>query len=231
VTDSYINKINNGLVQQDSRAAGKIIMIICPWCGTNYLTFQSNCDKCGGPLQLVEEKIVSPDVDEILQYPPLPPRPISDRYVWRLFLGDGWWITILILGMLGFVFFQVGAGLIIGVITAFVGIPFLLLGIGFLIAVGWVAVWRYQIAQKVVNVLRVGEAARGQITEVLQDYSVSINERNPWVIRYQFRANGQNFEGKITTFNPLGQHLQTGKAVSVLYLPADPKWSSIYPHP
>jgi hypothetical protein len=206
-------------------------MIICPWCGTNYLTFQSNCDKCGGPLQLADENIVSPDSDELFQTPPLPPRQISDRYVWRLFFGDGWWITILVLGIVGFVFFQVGEGLTIGVVTAFVGIPFLLLGIGFLIASGWVAIWRYQIAQKVVDVLRVGEAAHGQITEVHQDGSISVNGRNPWVITYQFQVNGQNAEGKVTTFNPLGQQYQAGEAVSVLYLPADPKWSSIYPHP
>jgi hypothetical protein len=184
-----------------------------------------------GPLQLADEKIVSSDSDEILQTPPLPPRPISDRYVWRLFFSDGWWITILVFSILGVVFFPVGAGLTLGVITAFVGIPFLLLGIGFLIAGGWVAVWRYQIAQKIVNVLRVGEAVRGRITEVQQDYSVMVNDRNPWVIRYQFQANGQNVEGKVTTFNPLGQQFQEGEAVSVLYLPADPKWSSIYPHP
>ena len=206
-------------------------MIICPWCGTNYRTFQSNCDKCGGPLQLADEKIVSPDSDKIFQIPPLPPRPISDRYVWRLFFSDGWWITILVLGILGVVFFPVGAALTLGVITAFVGIPFLFLGIGFLIAGGWMAVWRYQIAQKVVNVLRVGEAARGQIIEVQQDYSVSVNGRNPWVILYQFQVNGLNVEGKVTTFNELGQHLKTGQAISVLYLPEEPKWSSIYPHP
>jgi hypothetical protein len=180
---------------------------------------------------LADEEIVSPDSDEFLQTPPLPPRPISDRYVWRLLFNDGWWIAILVFGIDGFVFFLVGAGLTLGVITAFVGIPFLLLGIGLLIAGGWVGVWRYQIAQKVVNVLRVGEATRGQIVEAEQDYSVTVNGRNPWVIRYQFQANGQNIEGKVTTFNPLGQHLQAGKAVSVLYLPEDPKWCSIYPHP
>jgi len=25
-------------------------MITCPWCGTNYQTFQSDCPKCGGPM-------------------------------------------------------------------------------------------------------------------------------------------------------------------------------------
>lgn len=180
---------------------------------------------------MADQIVVSTDSDEILQTPPLPPRAISDRYVWRIFFSDGWWITSLILGILGVVFFPLGAGLTIGLITAFVGIPFLFLGIGFLIAGGWVAVWRYQIAQKIVNVLRVGVAVRGQVTDVQQDYSVMVNGRNPWVIRYQFQANGQSVEGNVTTFNSLAQQFQAGKAVSVLYLPEDPKWSSIYPHP
>jgi hypothetical protein len=178
-----------------------------------------------------DAQTVSPEADEYLQTPPAPPRTISDRYVWRLFFNDGWWIASLVFGILGLVFFLVGGGLTLGVITAFVGIPFLLLGIGFLVAAGWVGVWRYQIAQKVVNVLRVGEATRGQIADTRQDYSVTVNGRSPWVIRYQFQANGQAVEGKVTTFNPLGENLQEGKAVSVLYLPADPQWSSIYPHP
>lgn len=206
-------------------------MIICPWCGTNYPTFQSSCDKCGGPLQFAEEKIISPDAEEILQTPPLSPRPISDRYIWRLFFNDSWCIAPLIFAILGVVFLPLGEGLTLGVVTAFVGIPFMLLGMGFLIAGVWVAIWRYQIAQKIVNVLRVGEAVGGQITEVQQDYSVTVNGQNPWEIHYQFQANGQNVEGKVTTFNPLPQRFQAGKAVYILYLPTDPKWNSIYPHP
>ena len=147
-------------------------------------------------MQLADEKITSPDSDEILQTPPLPPRPISDRYVWRIFFGDGWWIASLVFVILGIVFFPLGASLTLVVITAFIGIPFLFLGIGFLIAGGWVAVWRYQIAQKIVYVLRVGEAVRGQITEVQQDTSVMVNGRNPWEIRYQFQANEQNVDGE-----------------------------------
>jgi len=76
-----------------------------------------------------------------------------------------------------------------------------------------------------------GKRTRGQIADTRQDYSVTVNGRSPWVIRYQFQANGQAVEGKVTTFNALGDNLQAGKAVSVLYLPADPQWSSIYPHP
>jgi hypothetical protein len=206
-------------------------MVICPWCGTNYVTFQSNCTKCGGPLQQADVDTNPHVPGETFPAPPPPPRSISDRYIWRLLLNDGWWIATLVFGILGFVFFLVGSGLLIGIITAIVSIPFFLLGIGFLIAGGWVAVWRYQIAQKIVNVLRVGEAVRGQISDVQQDYSVSVNGRNPWVVRYQFKANGQAVEGKVTTFNALGGQYQAGEAVSVLFLPAEPQWSSIYPHP
>ncbi len=206
-------------------------MIICPWCGTNYLTFQPNCKNCGGPLQVVDEEIISSGSTENLQTPPLAPRPISDRYVWRLLSSDGWWIAALVFGILGVVFSLVGAGLTIGRIAAFVGIPFLFVGVGLLGTGGWVVIWRYQEARKVVNVLREGEATRGQIVEIHKDYSVRVNGRNPWAIRYQFQANGQDYEGRVTTFNQPEQQLQAGKAVYVLYLPMAPKWSSIYPHP
>ena len=206
-------------------------MIICPWCGTNYLTFQSNCKNCGGPLQAVDETVGLSTPAETLPIPPPVPRPISERYVWRLLSADGWAIAALVFGILGVVFTIVGAVLSIFVITVLVGIPFLLLGIAFLGIGGWVFMGRYQDAQKVVNVLREGEATRGQIVELRENYSVSINGRHPWVIRYQFQANGQSQDGKITTLNQPGQPLHTGKDVCVLYLPDAPKWSSIYPHP
>jgi hypothetical protein len=206
-------------------------MVICPWCGTAYISFQSNCDNCGGPLQAIDETTGSPDSNENLLAPPPTPRPISERYVWRLLSTDGWWIAALVFGILGVVFSLVGAGLTLLIITAFIGIPFLLLGIAFLGAGGGVFAWRYQETRKVVDVLREGEATRGQIVEVQENYSVAINGRHPWVIRYQFQANGQDYKGAVTTLNQPGQQLQAGKAVYVLYLPLDPKWSSIYPHP
>jgi hypothetical protein len=206
-------------------------MIICPWCGTEYLTFQSNCKNCGGLLQAVEGTIGLSDPTENIPTPPSAPRPISERYVWRLLSTDGWSIAAFVFGLLGVVFSLVGAGLTSGIITAFVGKPFLLLGVAFLGISGWVFIWRYQEAQKVVNVLREGEATRGKIVEVQENYYTRINGRYPWVIRYQFQANGQSYEGKVTTLNQPGQQLQTGKAVYVLYLPTAPKWNSIYPHP
>ncbi len=204
-------------------------MVTCPWCGTNYLAFQSNCTNCGGPLQAVGEN--TPVSFETPSTPPLAPRPISDRYVWRLLASDGWWIAALVLGILGLVVSLVGSGLTAAVITAFVGIPFLIMGVPLLVIGGWVFLWRYQKAHKTVEVLLEGEATRGQILETQENYSVTVNGRHPWVIRYQFRANGEEHQGTVTTLNQPGQQLQAGKPVSVLFLPSAPQWSSVYPHP
>ena len=207
-------------------------MITCPWCGTSYLDFQSNCSKCGGPLPAVETKTPSPSTSSgTIAEPPPAPRPISDQYVWRLFINDGWSIAALVFALLGVIFTLVGAGLIIGIITAFVGVPFFILGITFLGAAGGVLIWRYRQARMVVNVLQSGEATRGRIVEAYQNYSVEVNGRHPWVIRYQFQLNGQDHEGKVSTLNSIGENLQTGETVCILYLPESPQWNSIYPHP
>ncbi len=84
-------------------------MIICPWCGTNYLTFQTNCGNCGGPLLTIDEKITSSIVSEDIPTPPLVPRPISPKYAWRLLFTDGWAIAGLVFGLLGVIFSLVGA--------------------------------------------------------------------------------------------------------------------------
>jgi hypothetical protein len=205
-------------------------MITCPWCGTTHLTFQSNCNNCGGPLRAADDNSTSEPGEDLLT-PPLAPRQIPNQYVWRLVSRDGGGIVGLVFGILGFIFSLVGAGLTLGIITAFLGIPFLICGMVFLITGVWVFLWRYQKAQKVVTVLRDGQARRGQITQVEQNYHVRINGRYPWVIGYQFQVDGQEHSGKVSTLNPPGEKYQAGKEVWVLYLPEAPRWNSIYPHP
>lgn len=203
-------------------------MYTCPFCGTNYSTFQPNCQNCGAPLPAKSDEIASSDE---LPTPPLPPRPISNQYVWRLFLTDGLGIAALAFCVIGAIFSFVGFLLTVAIITAFIGIPFLLLGLVFL-GIGAVLFWsRYQQAQKIVSVLKEGDSTLGQIRDVQQNFSVRVNGRYPWNIGYEFQVNGQTYAGKVSTLNQPGQQLQQGKAVRVLYLPSEPKWSSIYPHP
>ena len=205
-------------------------MVICPWCGTNYTVFQSNCRNCGGPIQSPKAVSVSEREEEALM-PPAPPRNISDSYRWKIMRTDAWSVTAGIFALLGVIFAIVGFGLTIGIVTAFVGIPFLGMGLLFLGGGGYTLYWRYNEALKTVNILRNGEAVIGQITGAQINYSVTVNGRNPLTITYQFRAAGRDYDNAVSTLNPLNLQFQPGKAVCVLYLPDQPEYNSLYPHP
>ena len=61
-------------------------MVTCPWCGTNYLTFQSNCNNCGGALPVAAEKIaLSPTLSENIAESPLS---ISTNLSFRMTVQD-----------------------------------------------------------------------------------------------------------------------------------------------
>jgi hypothetical protein len=207
-------------------------MITCPWCGTHYAAFQSNCKNCGGPLPPpAQDGAPEREADLHGAPPPPPPRPISDSYVWRLLAADGGAIVAGVFALLGAIFTLVGAALTLGIITAFVGLPFAGLGIVFLAVGGLAFARRYEAAQKTVSVLRHGEAARGQLTAVEENLSVRVNRRHPWTLTYQFQVNGQSYTGKVSTLSrPAPQH-QPGQAAYVLYLPGAPELNALYPHP
>ena len=210
-------------------------MITCPWCGTSYAVFQSNCKNCGGqltpPPSIDNVLAATAAAEEQVVMPPPAPRSISNNYVWRLMFSDGWAVAAMVFTLLGSIFTCVGFFLTIGIITAFVGLPFAALGLALLGGGVAVIYWRYQEAAKVVNVLRVGEATRGEITSVEVNYSVRINGRHPWTITYQFQFNGQNYDGKVTTLNPPSPQMQRGRMACVLYAPQAPTQNTLYPHP
>lgn len=212
-------------------------MITCPWCGTNYVTFQPNCKNCGGQIPYSEgtpPAMARPSISVAAAptlVPPPAPREISNSYLRRLMLVDAWGIVGFVFTLLGSIFTFLGFILTIAIVTAFVGIPFALFGILFL--AGGVAALRYsyQKAKKTIEVLREGQAAQGQIMNVEQNYNVRINSQHPWIISYQFQANGRTYEGRVSTLNmPRAEH-QTGNTVYVLYLPNTPEHNALYPHP
>jgi hypothetical protein len=216
-------------------------MIICPWCGTTYAAFQSNCQRCGGPLTAADQVTVrasrpldasAPAGGALDQSPPPPPpRPISSNYAWRLMFSEGWVIAALIFAFVGAIFFVVGAALTVFIITAFVGIPFALLGLAFMGGGAAVTAWRYQAAKQIVEVVRMGQATTGQIARVDENLSVLVNGRHPWTITYHFQALGRDFVGQVTTLQTPGPSVQAGRPAYVLYLPADPQHNALYPHP
>jgi len=204
-------------------------MIVCPWCGTNYAAFQSSCSKCGGPIQIPETAAPAGVHDVIMPSPP--PREISERYLWKLLLSDAWAITAGIFFLIGGIFAFVGFGLTIGIVTAFVGLPFLGLGLLFLGGGGYVLYWRHRETAKIVNILRLGQAVRGQVMGAEWNYSVSVNDRHPLTIQYQFHAGGKEYQGKVTTLNQGNFSFQPGQSICVLYLAENPEYNSLYPHP
>lgn len=205
-------------------------MVTCPWCGTNYLTFQSNCDKCGGPMALPSEASATSGADS-LPTPPPAPRSVADSYAWRLVWSDGWGVVGFIFTILGGIFTVVGLALTVAIVTAFVGVPFVVLGLALLIPGGSLLAARYQRGLRTVGVLRLGEAGTGQITQVEQNLAVRVNNQHPWKISYQFRVHDLPYDGQVTTLNTPGAALQPGQAARVLYLPQAPQYNSLYPHP
>ena len=131
-----------------------------------------------------------------------------------------------VFSLLGFIFISVGLPLLFVFLT---GIPFALLGLVFLGTGIPILIWRYREAQRTLEVLRMGRATQGTITDVTQNYAVTVNNRHPWTVHYAFEVGGQRYEGKTTTLRPIGFTHRPGQTVYVLYLERNPERSTIYP--
>ena len=131
--------------------------------------------------------------------------------------------------LIGVIFTLVGGVLTVLVVTAFVGIPFLLLGL-VMDAVGVVVFyWRYKLVRVRMDVLESGSAAEGDVATVFENLSVEVNRRHPWVVEYTFRTPAGQFDGKASTLSRLPSHLQPGARVHVLYNRERPAENVLYP--
>jgi hypothetical protein len=205
-------------------------MITCPWCGTSYQAFQPSCSKCGGSLPLPAGVDAKPEAGGLVP-PPQPPRNVPGQIKWRLLSSDGWAIPGLVFLLLGAVFGVLGLVMTLAVVTAFVGVPFALLGALFLLVGVPLLLWRYQTAQRTVDVLRVGQASQGEIVSVHQDYRVRVNGRYPWKIAYRFQVDRRQYGGEVTTLSQPDLSQQPGKPVYVLYMASEPEQNTLYPSP
>jgi hypothetical protein len=115
-----------------------------------------------------------------------------------------------------------------GMIT---GGVFLLIGGIFFVGGGGLCYWRYSHARQMVDLLRDGQAALGEITHVAQNYHVRVNGRYPWMIEYRFNVHGKNYQDKLSTLSQPDLSQQPGKVVYVLYQQDDPEKSTWYPSP
>ncbi len=210
-------------------------MITCPWCGTNYETFQSNCNNCGGPLPhpvphptpATDQSPAPPPVETL--EPPPPPRSFRSSYLWRQVMTDAGAIVGAVFAFIGILFGCIGVAMIISLVGAVIGVVFAGLG-GIFALIGIpLVVWRYNEAQQTLNVLRIGQATLGEVTDVYENLNVEVNGRHPWTIAYRFEVEGWTHDGKTRTLRTPGLTHQPGQPVHVLYLPSNPDRNTIYP--
>ncbi|MEM7343797.1 MAG: hypothetical protein AAF485_06110, partial [Chloroflexota bacterium] len=144
-------------------------MTTCIYCDTSYATFQSNCSNCGGALPPPANSSTSFFSDQSPAEPPPAPRHAPDKIIWRILFTEAWFIVGFVFFILGVIFSCTGAGLTAGIITAFVGIPFL--GFGLLCALASlpVLVIQYNKAKQKLHVFRTGEATLGEIMTVQEN--------------------------------------------------------------
>ncbi|MBC8333442.1 MAG: DUF3592 domain-containing protein [Anaerolineae bacterium] len=199
--------------------------INCPWCGQRVPQTDLDCRKCGGPL-------TPPVGNDPGAAPPPPPRTLPAGYKRRMLFKNAPFTLIggifliigfpigLIFTILGFVIPGMWLFIVIG---GGVGGIFTLLGGGML----------YAGVQQGLDKIRPyehGQATVGEVIEIQQDYSMSVNGRYPWAIVYIFDdARGRPYEGKAITWQHAPKTQAVGNRVYVLYLPDDPDQNALYP--
>ena len=197
--------------------------INCPWCTQRNNQADLECRKCGGPLPTMSGSDPGPN-------PPLPPRTLPQGYKQKMMFRNS------PLTLIGIIFFFVGFPL--GIIFTIVGlIPGMWLmiviggGIGGLFTLLGIGMGYFGIQQglKKIRPFEHGHATIGEIVEIYQDTSISVNGRFPWAVIYTFRFQGIEFEGKAISWNRAVQNHAVKDRVHVLYLMNDPEQSVIYP--
>lgn len=189
-------------------------MITCGWCGTKYSGFQPNCKNCGGALP-------HPPGMDAGEPPPDPPRRLPKGFERRVL-----W-THNVFALVGGIFLLVGVPLMIGMV--FVHplaplIPLIHCTLGyFLLRHG-----RGK-AKRMLNAFVNGKAIRGDIKDVFEDTSISVNNRHPWAIAYGFDVQGQIYEGTARTWDADARLRSRGQHIWVLAIESDPEQNTIYP--
>ena len=95
--------------------------------------FQPKCPNCGGALPAPVDQTAAYEIIASIPRPLPAPRPAPPNYIRRNLLTSGGAITGLVFLILGAVFSIVGGVLTVLIITAFVGVPFFLLGLLFVL--------------------------------------------------------------------------------------------------
>lgn len=170
------------------------------------------------------------DIGPEFNTPPLPPREVSRGYILRQLTTSGLFIVGAVFAFIGLVFTIVSFGLRMGGIEDIgLGI-FLYLGIGQLVLGLAMLYLRLRRMRSVVKVMRGGQAIKGKLVSVGPNYSVTINNRHPWRVRYTFRPLGGEAQGEYETLDGRVRRLAEDLPLFVLYNSSDPSKNTLYPN-
>lgn len=197
--------------------------VTCPWCKHHWPAgmVAVECGNCGGALP-------APPGPTRAAAPPAIPRRLPQRYTSELLGSKN------VGAIVGTIFAAFGALFaLIGVGLCFVLLP---LGLGFFGfgalfgTIGWLLrSASRKSALRQIDALTRGHVAEGQLIGVRQDFSETINGRNPYRIEYVFYVNGQPLGGSTKGWDIVNMLRQPGEPLWVVFLPEDPGTNSIWP--
>ncbi|MBK8045768.1 MAG: DUF3592 domain-containing protein [Anaerolineales bacterium] len=194
----------------------------CPWCGTHYTEHRANCTNCGGALPVRTALTAGP-------LPPPPPRAVPSEFVRRVRYANR------VYTVLGQVFSGLGVALgviflAVGAVTPVV--VMLVLGVVFFAVFGGIGVAfltysRRKISRQLAAITQ-GVATGGVIEDVFVDMSVRVNHRSPTKVEYSFSVGGVRWTGSAHAWQP-DPEMVRGAPVHVVYVVDNPGQSSLFP--
>jgi hypothetical protein len=174
--------------------------VLCPWCKTYYETRPgTNCLNCGGALP-------PPPGPDRGDKPPATPRMFPKGYKWRILTANNWRMYI-------------------GAVIFFFTFPTSLTAIIFQLpfyGIGAMLIWHgYYKARQKLDILEHGKTAEGLIVEAGENETMSVNEKHPYFIKYEYDVDGRKYTGSMNCFDEFATSFKAGDMVWVVYLPGN----------
>ncbi len=197
--------------------------VTCPWCKHYWPSTMAAaaCANCGGALP------APPGPSRGLAPPPAPRR-LPERYTKDLLSSKNVGALVgTVFAAFGALFAVLGLGLCFVLLP--LGLGFFAFGALFGTIGGLVRSAARKSALRQIDALTRGFVAEGQLIAVRQDFSETLNERNPYRIDYVFYVNGQPVGGSTKGWDIVNALRQPGEPLWVVFVPEDPTISSVWP--
>lgn len=146
----------------------------------------------------------------------------------REFLARPIGVIALVLWILGIVFSITGAILATVFYPPQIGLMFLRVGLVITTISLILAVTRLASLKKKKKLLALGTSSTAKITKIIQDKSVRVNRKHPWLVSYSYTVNNTNYQTTETVFD-LAENYKEGLTIDIVYNPKNANESTIKP--